>query len=394
MIDTVEYISLAEASGYGLSAQCYMRALEERGVEVLWLPLFDSPRGYQDKPDEGELEYRVKKLQRMQIDCGLFNIAPRTRGYCRNARRDVVLHHTIPELWDLYLDPRVVNVGYTVWETTAIPDHWNAICQRMERVLVPSAFSKAAFCRTQPEGRVRVVPHIAREIRSDSYGARYFRERHGIPTNHYVFYTISAWSIRKAPWGTLNAYLQAFTNKDPVTLVIKTDVLGDQHYDSRRRGRTRGFVERIVSNYPDAPSIRLIDHEIPCDEIDALHTTGGCYVALPHAEGWCLGAFEAATAGNPVVITGWGGQLDYLPPESAFLVDYSLRHVRHNLAPRSYSPDQHWAWPDVDDAVDKLRWIFQNQEAARERAAGLQGTIKDKYNARRVGGLLADALSL
>ncbi len=394
VIESIEYISLAEASGYGLSAQCYMRALEHRGVKVYWLPLFNSPRGYRDKSDEGELAYRVRKLRHAYVDSGLFNVAPRTRGDCRSLERDVVLHHTVPELWDLYWDPRTVNIGYTVWETSAIPAHWNLLCERMDRVLVPSQFSKAAFCATQPEDKIEVVPHIAREIVSESYGARYFRERYGIPTDHYVFYTISAWNIRKSPWLTLQAYLQAFSNKDPVTLVIKTGLLGDQHYDSVKRGRTRDFVEKIVANYPDAADIRLIDHEIPCDEVDALHTTGDCYVALPHGEGWALGAFEAGTAGNPVLITGWGGQLDYLSPEIAFIVDYSLRNVRHALAPQSYSAGQQWAWPDIDDAIDKLRWIHQNQEPARERGAGLQRLIKARYGEEQVGGRLVEALSV
>lgn len=394
MIEAVEYISLADASGYGLSAQSYMRALEHLGVKVYWLPLFDSPRGYRDKPDEGELVYRVRKLRNMHIDSGLFNVAPRTRGYCRSLKRDAVLHHTVPELWDLYWDPRTVNIGYTVWETSVIPAHWNLLCDRMDRVLVPSRFSKAAFCVTQREEKIQVVPHIAREIVSDSYAARYFRELYGIPTNHYVFYTISAWNIRKAPWLTLHAYLQSFSNADPVTLVIKTGPLGDRHYDSVKRGRTRDFAERIVASYPDAANVRLIDREIPCDEIDALHTTGDCYVALPHGEGWALGAFEAGTAGNPVLITGWGGQLDYLSPENAFLVDYSLRSVRHALAPRSYSAAQQWAWPDLDDAIDKLRWIHQNQEQARERAAGLQRLIRARYSAERIGARLVEALSV
>ena len=38
--------------------------------------------------------------------------------------------------------------------------------------------------------------------------------------------------------------------------------------------------------------------------------------------GW--GAFEAARLGKPVIMTGYGGQLDYLDAELSHLVDYTL----------------------------------------------------------------------
>ena len=39
---------------------------------------------------------------------------------------------------------------------------------------------------------------------------------------------------------------------------------------------------------------------------DAIHAIGDCYVSLTHGEGWGMGAFDAATLGKPVLITGWG----------------------------------------------------------------------------------------
>ena len=391
MNQTVQYISLAETSGYGLSAQSNMLALSDR-ARVLWLPLFASDRGYGDIKDEDELQYRSDKLTARYACAELFKLEPKTQQQCRHETPDVIVQHTVPELWDRYLDTASSNVAYTVWETSELPDHWPALCDRMDRILVPSQFSRDVFCRKQPDHKVIVVPHIARDIAVNPAMTNDFRSRYGIPHHHYMFYTINAWNIRKAPWLTLHAYLQAFDDKDPVSFVIKADTLGERHYNSIERDYTHKLVEQIVSNYPDPPHVCLINHEITCEDLDALHGAADCYLSLTHAEGWALGAFEAGSVGNPVIITGWGGQLDYLSEETAYLVEFQLSPVKNAIAPNSYSSNQRWANPDLDDAIDKIRWVYEHQVDGVQRGDRIKGFIDEHFRADKVGPLLLDAI--
>lgn len=393
MNKSVQYISLAETSGYGLSAQSNMLALSGH-VRVHWLPLFASDRGYSDIKNEDELQYRCDQLTARYADSGLFGLQPKTEQQCRSETPEVIVQHTVPELWGRYSQPTIHNIGYTVWETSELPNHWPALCDRMDRILVPSQFSRDVFCREQPDDKVVVVPHIARDIAVNPVMTKDFRSRYGIPHHHYVFYTINAWNIRKAPWLTLHAYLQAFDDKDPVSFVIKADALGERHYNSTERDYTHKLFEQIVSNYPDPPHVCLINHEITCADLDALHDVADCYLSLTHAEGWALGAFEAGSVGNPVIITGWGGQLDYLSRDTAYLVEFQLSPVNNALAPASYSSNQRWANPDLDDAIDKIRWVYEHQAEGIQRGKRVKQLIDKNFRVNKVGPLLLDAICM
>ena len=59
-------------------------------------------------------------------------------------------------------------------------------------------------------------------------------------------------------------------------------------------------------------------------------------------------------------------------------MDFELVPVEHET-PRSYSPDQRWAEPDVAHAAELLRQIAADRRAARRRAAPLQDRVLREY---------------
>src|SRR5690606_26537154 len=114
----------------------------------------------------------------------------------------------------------------------------------------------------------------------------------------------------------------------------------------RRFPPVKGSAAAVAARYPDAPPWRLVaDEQLTEQEMHALHELGDAYVSLARAEGWGLGAFEAALRGKPVVMTGYGGQLDFLRPESAWLVDYDMVPVYEPIWSASYTPSDSWAEP-------------------------------------------------
>jgi glycosyltransferase involved in cell wall biosynthesis len=118
--------------------------------------------------------------------------------------------------------------------------------------------------------------------------------------------------------------------------------------------------------------------------IDELHRRGDCYVSLCRGEGWGIGAFDAASQGKPVVMTGFGGQLDYLDRNLAYLVNYSLVPVDEPAAPKSYSPDQQWAEPDVAHGARLLRAVMAHRDEADARGRALCADVLARFNARAV----------
>jgi len=151
-------------------------------------------------------------------------------------------------------------------------------------------------------------------------------------------------------------------------------------------------VRRITRRYRRPPRIRLITDVQSESEIRRLHARGDCYVSLCRCEGWGLGAFDAAAHGNPVVMTGFGGQLDYLDRDLAYLVGYELVPVINPRAPLSYSPDQRWAEPDVAHGARLLRDIAAHPAEARARGRALRERIVSRFGDRAVIAAVIPAL--
>jgi glycosyltransferase involved in cell wall biosynthesis len=273
-------------------------------------------------------------------------------------------------------------VGMTVWETTHIPPHWRELLESMDSLMVPSEFTRRILMNDGVTRPVAVIPHISppRQPPRAVEEMEAFCQREKIEADRYVFYTINTWTARKAVWNTLRAYLQAFTSRDPVLLVVKTNLFGPRDYSARCETDTEIMVSEIVAEFPHSAPVRCIRRNLTAGEMQCLHQRGDCYFSLTHSEGWGLGAFEAAARGKPVIITGWGGQLEYLPPDAAFLLDHRLIAVEDWLGRGSYQSSQQWARPDMDHAIAWLRWVHAHPREAREKAAPLIDYVRQRFN--------------
>lgn len=324
MSQNIKYVSLLENSGYGIAANSYLQALMESELSLTWTPMVRGKSvGLPYEP------FRGKSTGNELLD----PICNKPMDY------DAVIVHTIPEFYT-YWRKREKNkylIGYTVWETTRPPDHWKDLINQLDHLLVPTEWNKTVFKEHGITIPIDVIPH--------------FSEFEGVPATHtdlhqwesdrFLFYIISTWTERKTIWKLIEAYLQAFSPEDRVELLIKTSKV-DTTKRRNKLFRYLGFpfksIRKTFDNYVDRtqniPKITLVaDDTKPDDYICALHTRGDCYVSLCRSEGWGIGAFEAARFGKPVIMTGFGGQTDYLAPQHTFLVDYDLVPVMDQCTP-------------------------------------------------------------
>lgn len=150
-------------------------------------------------------------------------------------------------------------------------------------------------------------------------------------------------------------------------------------------------VAKIIAEHPNPAKVHLIAESVSATEIDRLHTRGDCFLSLTRSEGWGLGSFDAALFGNPVIITGWGGQLDYLGRDYPYLIDYDMQ-------PTMVSPpdgcflrvkEAVWAHADQTHARFQMRKIFEDQKDAKSVAQELQSVLQQKYAPKIVCSRLA-----
>jgi Glycosyltransferase sugar-binding region containing DXD motif len=363
-IDRWLYLSLDEPSGYGIAADRCRAALEESGAEVDWIPFL---------PGGGwGLSYEPPLV----LDPFIKTVASPDG----TERGQVVVAHLVPEFLPLVRQrcPNAFLVGHTVWETDRIPDHWTECLDSADLLVVPSQFSAAAIASSSVSVPVAVVPHVAPAMAAPATEAW-----DSIAPDQFVFYTIAEWNERKAVFKTVEAYLRAFRRDDPVLLIVKTSVRDfttapSTGFRAVGPGTTAWALARLLAHHRDPPDVLLITRELTDADMYALHQRGDCFVSLCRSEGWGLGSFDAATYGNPVVTTGFGGQVEYLSG-SPYLVDFDLVPVDHPSGFPSYAPDQRWADPNIDHAAELLQHLLSRRHEAAEAAEAAAATIRWQY---------------
>jgi glycosyltransferase involved in cell wall biosynthesis len=380
----VKYIAYPNASGYGLAGIAYVRALHNAGVPVWWQPWFLGGTPHLWTPSDGL--GTLPLAQAAASWAALADLPALISATTQPIDYDTVVTHVVPEHWPGIMETGKRMLGYTVWETDALPRHWPAILDAMDAVAVPSRMNGEIFRRDGVSRPLHVVPHIRRHAWSEaaSSDAVALRLRLRIPDDHFVFYTIGAWDPRKALDDLMTAFASNFRAEDRVTLLIKTtSTIGNaaQGSGGSVEARVRGIADTLTrqTGRPRPNFAVIAADDVSGRTIDAIHALGDCYVSLTHGEGWGLGAFDAAALGKPVLITGWGGQLDYLGEGYPGLIGYRMTQVDGWLPHASYQASQLWATPDLEHASALMRAAVAREPALFDAAARVREEIGNRF---------------
>ncbi len=379
----LKMVTMMPCTGYGEAGLAYLSALRRLGVPITWTPMVEGSEAW--GPSFGIAPFLGSRSGGEHDD-----LCNRPLDY------DRLLVH-VPPAWQLpwrLVEPSVAAAVYTTWEADRLPEVWVSNLNRFERVLVPSTFNQRAFAASGVTARIGVVPHCApRPVEGGELDLA------SVDPGDYVFYTIGSWTTRKALEETIRAYLEAFSEKDPVVLVVKTGTTdqiaayaaaGSPGATAPEEGQTWWSMARILADYRKAARVCLLTRELSRAEIAALHQRGDCFVSLSHGEGWGLGCFEAVLAENPVVVTGWSGPLDYLREDYPLLVPYELEATSRSRPDgwMELSDEASWARADAEAARTLMRWVFEHRDEAREQSSLLAERLRADYAPEVVGRLL------
>lgn len=173
----------------------------------------------------------------------------------------------------------------------------------------------------------------------------------------FRFLHISSCLPRKGIDVLLEAYGQAFSAADPVTLVIKSTPSDANVAPS--------YLARCRAARPDFPEVVLIDADWPESAIAWLYSQCDVFVLTPRAEGFGLPIAEAAQFGLPPITSAVGGQRCLVDETTAFLVPGRFAPACSHLG----IPDSLWFEPDVAALAQTLRQVFSlPRDELRRRA--------------------------
>ncbi len=301
---------------------------------------------------------------------------------------DTVVIHTVPELFPQFIErERALGkkiLGYTVWEHDHLPSHWVPILNKLDGVLVPCRWNKDVFMRSGVNIPVYVVPHLPHAATASpnevdkAWWLEKINSSGAKPST--VFYNIVHWNERKAPDLCLEAFLNAFEEKDNVVLVVKTNRINTTKtfrpwwacFRKRFEDPEVTVHKRLIRYYDEhgkaPPHVVVVTDESLSDErISALHAVGDIFFSTSRSEGWGMGAYDAALLAKPVVMPNYGGQREFLTDEHPLWIHSERTMVPGDSRQVEDRPPYVWASPCLSHASDLLRKLALNKGFKREQ---------------------------
>lgn len=299
---------------------------------------------------------------------------------------DVQIIHMTPENYRVHRRPGVKNIGYTVWETTRLPEGWADMCNQLDEIWVPCDWNIEVFKNCGVKVPVKKIEHTINMGQFDNATDIDL----GMPKDKFIFYSIFQWTERKNPAGLIRAYMSEFSKKDNVVLILKTYFQNNSEADKKSVEQEVRNIMNTMWVKEDHPPVILYHKMLSRQQILALHKSGHCLV-LPHkAEGWSCTHFEAMAMGKPAIGTRFGGNTEFMTDDNSFLLDYQLTPVA-GMPWGLYSGKGMWAEPSLEQLKAHMRYVYENYDAAKEKAAKGREDVK-RYSWENIGKKIVDTL--
>ncbi len=288
---------------------------------------------------------------------------------------DSVISYTAMKNFPYYLQNSKKNrFGYWVFEWSGknvLPTGFAKHYKSCDKLLSPSSFGKQIFMDSGiPENIIEVIPHgIDSNYQNTSTMI--------LPTKkkYKLFANIAQNHKRKNIPGLLDAYGKAFTNKDDVCLILK----------AKEKPVTMAFevslndcLKNFYNKYPHHAEIKILS--IFIEDMSELYRSVNTVFSMTHCEGFYMPALEARASGKLNIVPGWGGQLDLLDNSNALLINGKEERADPSSMYWESKNNAIWFRPSIDDAVDKLRFAYNNYESLNKEIESQREKTYSMYN--------------
>ena len=218
------------------------------------------------------------------------------------------------------------------------------------------------------------------------------RKKLGIKESDYiVFYHFDYNSCyeRKNPEAVLRAFALAFAEKPDVHLVIKTNGF-EKNQDKVKR------LSEFAQELGISEKTKFVNEHMTKNALMELINAADVYISLHRGEGMGLGMLEAMALAKPVIATNYGGNTEFMNKDNSLLVDYGWMHPE-NLDYKAYQKVEQWADPDINQAAEYLKELYNNKKKGEELGQKAKAFIENYFNpqdfAHDMKGVLEEKLT-
>lgn len=267
----------------------------------------------------------------------------------KEADNQACVFHSIPHRYRRDTGAKK-HIGFAIFETINPPKDWIKMMNNMDSIITASSFNENIFRSAGTTIPISVVPHCFDPHlfnRDTKDKGRY---------DLFTFLAIGTWKQRKN-WDTLiKSFYDAFSKNDGVCLLVKTDK--PQQFETRVQQIKKDGEWRSKDTAPI-----YVDNKthIPFEDIPSFMKKGDVYINISLGEGFSLPSLHAMALGIPVLVTKYGGLLEFVKPGLGTFVD----------------PDQYRTYPHMDGIPQFRNCIWPVLKIGSVRDKMIE--IKNKY---------------
>ncbi len=338
-------------TGYGEEARGFVA-----GLRSLGLPVAARPVGPQTP---GILEALAR------ADLGTAKLLSEALGQaCDEVALDVV---NAPGGASQRVGAGIPTVARTMFETDRLPSPWVERLNAMDAIWVPSRFNLATFSDADLRVPVSLLPDGVDPIRfSPDLDNFPLPERRG-----FVFLSAFEWSYRKGPDILLGAWARAFRPDDDVTLVLRCyprSAFGDEDTTAQMTTQVETTLRGLGSSLDAVAPIVILGSPLGFDGFARLLSSADAYVSPTRGEAFGRPFLEALSCSVPVVATRWGGHLDFLDDDDAYLIDVERMATVDTRMDIALYWGHTWAEPSVEHLAHLLRVVAEDDSGRLARS--------------------------
>jgi len=302
--------------------------------------------------------------------------------------------------WRLYkqfMDTSTINVNLTTWEADRVPKWWLDTWQdyKTEALICPSYYNKNASF-TKFEGPIYVVPHV---VEYSDITPEPIKLAMDI-SDKFVVFSMSQWNSRKGFDKLIQAFSMEFGRNDDAVLLIKTNgnMMGSAEQTKKENQVLAQQIQQLRATVymddgkPSTAQILLVPDIIPYKNILWLHDQADVFALPTRGEGFGLTIAEACMRGKPVIVSDYGGHIDFVDHTSSFLIHGLLEPY---TAKPEYTCNMNWFEPSLSSTRHCLAGAYKKRAALPAMGANAKKRMEksglDRFN---VGQKLYGVLSL
>lgn len=328
--------------GYGIVNLYWVKHLRRQGIEIFPHRKFEIQPTTPEWEALDEEEKSIFSLPFKQQRVGIIETTP----------------------FDFNLIDTPVKICNTMCEADLLGPEWIDAINQMDFVIVPNQWNKDVFVRSGiSKNKIVIIPH-GQDIQKFAYKKRKKKDI-------FTFGTVGYLNDRKGVFELIQAFVSEFAPEEPVRLYLKSS------------NKFFGYYQ----NFSDPRIITDVRH-LSLDQIRDLYYGFDCFVFPSKAEGVGNPPREALATGCPIIVTRYSGLEEIALPEFSYPLLPSSFTNRTDMIEQ---PGK-WANIDVQELMYQMRYVYEHQEEAAEKARLGSKFIADNFSWEKVTGQLIDFL--